>query len=762
MLLALLAALLFLSGASALVYQVLWLRMLSLTFGVTVHAASAVLAAFMAGLAIGGVAAGRAADRTRYPLRLFGVVEVLIGLCALVTPVALGAVHDTYAAMFAGATERSTVSELVRFVMPFAVLLVPTTLMGATLPIVMKSSLRGLEGLGTRAAVLYGSNTAGAIGGALAAGLYLIPQVGLKQSFLAAAVVNGFVGVSALLLSSRREHGHVGPDPGIAAPAPEALPALPSSQRFLVLTVFAVSGFASLALEVVWFRALVILLGPSTYAFTLMLATVLAGIALGSYLITPVMRYRIDWLQALAWCQIGAALVAVRSFHGIRRTPRPPEWLEALLAPVGYLVPAATSSLTAILPTAIFFGLAFPIGLRLWAGARTDAGTAQRIGVFFSVNVCGGILGSIAAGFVLLPRLGSHGSLIVLAALFLLSGVALQVAAARKRPVVMAVSAAAALAFTAWARDVPKPTTFARYQAGRAVLFHEEGAQATVTVFGGPGTGNRVLYIDSYHQANDSPAMVFVHSRIGLLPAVLHPRPARALVVGLGGGATPGALSLYPGIQVEVVELSGGVVRAAERFAHVNFDVLRRPNVTTRVDDGRHFLTRTRGQYDVITADAIVPTNVGANNLYSAEYFRLVSGALAPGGIALHWNGGGNPTEYRLILRAFLQAFPQTTLWGDGKLMVGWKDAPALSRSRLDAMLSDPVMREVLKVMHVETFEHLARMFRANPDQARAVAGDGPFLTDDRPLIEYFARMPADSGGDVSQLRGDITTILRP
>ena len=554
----------------------------------------------------------------------------------------------------------------------------------------------------------------------------------------------------------------VGPiDP--AAPGDATL--LPLSVRYVVLAVFAVSGFASLALEIVWFRVLAILLGPSSYAFTLMLATVLAGIALGSYLITPFMKRRADWLQILAALQIAAAFVALRSFNGLRRPVHAPGWLEPLLSPsVGYMVPAAMSSIVAILPTAIFFGLAFPVGLRLWAGSGGDErGTAGRIGLFYSVNVCGGILGSIAAGFLLLPRLTSHGSLIALAALFLVSGLALQAALARRQPVVtMAVTAVAAVLFAIWAGDVPRPSAFPRYSEGRPVLFHEEGVQTTVSVFGGPGLGNRVMYIDSYHQANDNPNMVFIHARIGLLPALLHPQPKRALVVGLGGGATAGALSQYPGIQVDVVELSGGVVRGAEQFAHVNFDVLHRPNVSIRVDDGRNYLLRARGQYDVITADAIIPTNAGANNLYSAEYFKLVHDALAPGGIALHWNGAGDATQYGLILRAFVKAFPNTTLWADGKLMVGWKDPPALSRGRIDAMLADPRMVDVLKLMHVERFDHLARMFRANPEQARALAGEGLYLTDDRPLIEYFARLPPQAPADLGGLKGDIGTILRP
>jgi spermidine synthase len=510
---------------------------------------------------------------------------------------------------------------------------------------------------------------------------------------------------------------------------------------------------------------LVMFLGPTSYAFTLMLATVLTGIAAGSYLIAPLLRRRFDWVQGLAILQMGAALVALKSFGGLRRPPRAPEWLEPLAASwsLGHLRPAALSSIIAILPTAVFFGLAFPVGLKLWSADAGDARRdAERIGLFYAVNVFGGILGAIAAGFVLLPMLSSRGALILLAGLFMLSGIALQVTRLRAQPVLSVLSALAVVAFVVFAFEVPRPTAFPRFHAGRPILWQEEGPQTTVTVFGSGGTGDRVMYIDSHHQANDSPAMVFVHRRIGLLPAILHPSPQRALVVGLGGGATAGALSMYPGITLDVVELSGGVVRGAAQFAHVNFDVLRRPNVTVRVDDGRNFLLRTRTRYDVITADAIVPTNAGANNLYSAEYFQLVERALAPNGIALHWNGAHTPAEFRLILRAFVRAFPHTTLWADGKLMVGFKDAQALSRARIDGMFADPRMREVLALMNVESFDHLARMFRANPAQVRAIAGDGPYLTDDRPMIEYFATLPSEAGGDVTTVRGDIHTILRP
>jgi len=276
-----LVCLLILSGICALVYQVLWLRLLALTFGVTTHAASTVLASFMGGLALGSFVAGRLADRVRHPLRLFGLVELSIGLCALATPTALAGVHRLYLAVFPHLPASLPVATAVRFALSFAVLLVPTALMGATLPIVVKSSLARIDRIGTRIGVLYASNTAGAIVGTLLAGFYLIPHIGLTRSFLLAAGVNALVGVIAVA-TSRFVRPILGSGPN--APVAEASVVIPRVS-YVVLAVFAVSGFASLALEVIWFRVLILFLGPTTYAFTLMLASVLAGIAVSSAMV---------------------------------------------------------------------------------------------------------------------------------------------------------------------------------------------------------------------------------------------------------------------------------------------------------------------------------------------------------------------------------------------------------------------------------------------------------------------------------------------
>lgn len=760
-----LALLLLCSGICALIYQVLWLRVLALTFGVTVHAAAVVLASFMGGLALGSLLAGRLADRTPSPLRLFGLVELAIGLCALATPLALGAVQSVFVAASPYLPESLLLGTVIRVVLSFGVLLLPTALMGATLPIVIKSSLARLDGLGTRISILYASNTTGAILGALLAGFYLIPRIGLSRSFLIAAAINSAVGLTALALS--RALPRSGPSP-IAEPAPAeaAVTAERGQMRGaqVVLLVSALSGFASLALEVVWFRVLAIFLGPTSYTFTVVLATVLTGIALGSALAAPILRWRrLDGMQALALLQFAGAALVLTSFSGLVVPGQAPMWLARLMTSLGagFALPAAALSLTVVLPASLFFGLAFPIGLRLWAGAgKGDAETGRRVGVFYSVNVGGAILGSLVAGFLLLPLLGSRASLVAMAALYLLAGIALQLVCARRRPLVTGLAVSAVIAVVLQVQAVPDPLDLMhrRIYAGRPVIWQEEGPQTTVAVVG--GVNNRVMYLDGRHQANDSPGMTFIHRRIGILPAVLHPDPKRALVIGLGGGATAGGLSQYPGLGVDVIELSSGVVKASAYFSHMNFDILHHPNVRIRLDDGRNVLQRVRTRYDVITADAIIPRHAGANSLNSVEYFRLVRNALSPGGVALHWNGGATATEHQLILRAFVEAFPLATLWGDGSLMVGSLQPLSLSRDRIEVMLAEPATRAMLGLMHVESFAHLERMFKASPEDIRVYLGNGPVLSDDKPLLEYFESLPQDAL-DLSRLPRTTTGLLR-
>ena len=549
------------------------------------------------------------ADRSRNPLRLFGLVEAGIGIVAFLSPLTLQGVEALFLSVAPSLPDSVLIGSLVRGVLSFAVLLAPTALMGATMPVVVKSSLSRTDALGTRVSLMYAANTAGAICGTLLAGFYLIPHIGLSRAFLLAAGLNITIGLIAMLASRVVK---TGPAHGIATTvsADHSAGALPGGGR-MVLLVSAISGFASLALEVVWFRLLAIFQGPTSYTFTVVLATVLTGIAMGSAIAAPFMRWRrLDWTQLLAALQFAGAGIILSSFAGIARPAEGPAWVSHLLTwlGAGFAVPAVSMSLGVVLPASLFFGMSFPIGLRLWAGAdRLGTETGRRVGLFYSVNVGGGILGSLLAGFVLLPALGSRNSVIFSAALYIVGGLALQLTLARHRPLTTGLMTAALVALVSLAGSVPDPLSIVqrRIYTGRPVIWQEEGMQTTVAVAG--GMHNRVLFLDGRHQANDSEAMTFIHRRIGLLPVVLHPKPTRALVVGMGGGASAGAMSRYPGLHVDVVELSAGVIRARAYFGHINFDILRNPSVRLLVDDGRSVLQEVRQPYNIITADAIIP-----------------------------------------------------------------------------------------------------------------------------------------------------------
>jgi len=735
------------SGFSALVYQVLWLRLLGLVFGVTIHAASTVLAAFMAGLALGSLASGRVADRVRAPLRWFGAAELLIGLTALATPVALSALNGLYQHLHASVSQDLRVLTLARFLCSFMVLLVPTTLMGATMPLVIRAAARRVQDLGGHAAILYASNTAGALLGALITGYYLVGTVGISTSFQIAAVINLLVGAGALLWH------RVSAAPAPVSPVADARTAgitLPASARTLLLVVFTLSGFVTLALEIVWFRTLVMFLPATTYVFTTILAVVLGGIALGSALATRALRRERDWLARLSVLQIAIAVAAVASLAA-----------QAWTYSRGWRTGAALqASALSVLPTMVLMGAAFPIGLFCWTAASNDADrrAGERVGRFYLFNLCGAIAGAVAAGFVLIPTLGTRGSLLLVSSLSLASGLALLLQVApRRRGFALRTAAGGLLLFALAAVVMPDPieSVLTRRYGGAPLLWREEGAQSTVSIHQGE---HRVMYLDGLHQANDSPEMLATHRLIGTVAMALHPDARSALVIGLGGGATAGAVAQFSDASIDIVELSPTVVRGAEWFSHVNGDVLRRPNVRVHVDDGRNYLLLTPKRYDVITADIIQPFHAGAGSLYSREYYQLAARVLREDGVMLQWIGHRPDAQYRLIARTFLDTFPHTTVWAGGTLLAGRTRPLRISEERYrQRFVADEDFRNAMRLVGITDLSQLLALYTAGPEELRPFIGEGPVLTDDHPMVEFFLSLPrGDEQIALEGLRGGV------
>ena len=551
--------------------------------------------------------------------------------------------------------------------------------------------------------------------------------------------------------------------------------ALTDRQLLVVIAVFTLSGVISLAIEVVWFRVLTLFLRPTVYGFAVMLATILTGIALGSYVVTPLLERRLRWLSILAGLELAVGVAIVLSFRPLAYLPDLSNRLSPALSQVmpPYLVFPIAGSLLAIFPTALLMGLAFPIGLRLWArggrdtaapanptSGRSEERTARRVGTFYSLNVAGAIAGSLAAGFFLLPILGSRAAIILLGTLAFVSGLALLSVSELKTPGRVAIGLAASAVFgvAAWL----SPDAFVQFVEQRyrrqEIVWREEGVEATVVVH--KAANNELsLTVNGNHEASTGGVMTYVHRRIGHLPMALHPFARTALVIGMGGGATAGAVSVHDGVDVDVVELAGAVVRGARFFDTINYGVLSRPNVHVRVDDGRNYLMLTRRRYDIVTADVIHPIFAGSGNLYSREYFQLIRQVLNPGGLVLQW-AAGTEAEYKAIARTFVSVFPETTVWVDGSLLVGSLEPLQLRRAEFEAKLGLPGRARGLHDLGIESFDKLVTTFVAGPDELRAYVGPGPILTDDRPLTEYFLSLPRDRNPDLSSLKGDVKRYI--
>ncbi|MDO8681114.1 MAG: fused MFS/spermidine synthase [Acidobacteriota bacterium] len=782
-------ALFFFSGIAGLIYQVLWLRRLSVIFGVTVYAASTVLAAFMAGLAIGSLLAGRVLRRRIPALQAFGIAEILVGVTGLVSPLLLEAASSIYLMLHRAAPESLGVVTVARLLCSFAILVVPTAMMGMTLPLLsaavanVLSELRpepakaeasrrapASASIGSSVSLLYTVNTAGAMVGTLVTGFVLIPAIGIQRAFLIAAALNVIVGVTAIWMATRRSPGDQRAAKGSDPPSPKGFgeagseriaPDVGERSALALWIAVVVSGFASLGLEVLWFRLMLQFVIATTEAFTAMLATVLAGIAIGGGLASQILKSRARLPFWITIVQAGTGLATLASMAFLLWTVQN-GWNTMLLW---------RAVTIAILPPAILMGVGFPLMLGMATQsipAGAPAQVSDRIGHLYALNVFGAIAGSLAAGFVLLPWIGAMSSLVVLAALYLASALIMALSGPAEgrgwwvaRRLALATVAAIAVAFGLIGDRMPDPFKVAidrRYGDLLLEFWRDEGAQTAVSVRA--SRFQHVLYLDGLHQANDQFGMVRLHRAIGHLPMVLHGSASDVLVVGLGGGATPGAISQHKDVRVQVVELSTSVVGAAPFFAHVNYDLLNQTNVDLRIDDGRNFLTFTDRRFDVITADIIQPEHAGAGHVYSREYFALVRRALKDGGIALQWIGHRPSVEYKLIMRTFLDVFPQATLWYDGQFMVGTRQPLSIDPASLDRLRSDPATRDALDAIGLTGFDVLRSWYTAGADEMRAFVGAGPVLTDDRPLVEYSHWLPDEQPPlDLASLKGDVSRI---
>jgi spermidine synthase len=708
------AALLFLSGAAALAYEVLWARDWALLYGSTATGATVVLVAYFAGLALGARVGGWLAGDG---LRLYAALE--LGTAA--TAIAYLAVRPALpeAAVWITRATLPGLLPVARTLFALAVLLVPTTLLGATLP-------AATAGLGTENAAaggrLYAANTLGGAVGALVCGFVAVRTLGVRGTFVAAAALDVLVGAAALQLTAR--------------PTPEAT-AEESPSRGVAL-VAAATGFAGLAGEVLWTRGLSGVLSSSVYSVALVLAAVLLGIVLGASAAVRLLRRPSaarSWLAGTAAC-LAIAMVASR----FALSALPDVSLVAIRAlgvrgpGAGLAVEALLALLVVLLP-AVLLGTMFPLTLAL--AGRPRSAMARVL----AANTAGGIAGALAGAFVLLPRLGLGGGLFAVAAL--MAAVAAALAPARAVRIVAAGGAVVALAIAVVAPPLHLPW---RAPSGDRLLFYRDGATATVMVTA-DARGQKRLRVNGQYSLGGTDGLL-LESREAHIPLLLHPQPTRMLHLGVGTGDTIGAALTHPDLTVDGVELVAETLAAAALFATENRGLLENPRAHLVADDARSHLLASDASYDVILSDLFLPWTAGTASLYSLDFYRLGLSHLRPGGLYCQWlplHQLAVP-DLEAIVATFTTAFPHVGLWvayhrsaTPLAALVGSATPSATSAAGLRPRLDDPTLARALAGAGLDSSLDLAALYVTDGAHLRAATAGVAPITDDRPRLEFTA-----------------------
>jgi spermidine synthase len=721
-----------LSGSSGLIYEVVWLRMLSRTLGSTVYAASTILAVFMAGLALGSFVLGRFADRVRRPLLLYACLEAGIGATALLSLGMNSWPLPLYRMIYSLAGNSRAVLTLGQVILVMIALLIPTSLMGATLPTLCAYGVRRLGSIGGVVGTLYALNTLGAMAGVLTGGFVLIGAIGETRTVLAGVAINWLVasGVLAFVPSGATEQRPLAaPD---TAPIGAGIHRRESRViRRMVLLCFGLSGFVSLAMEILWSRMLVLYLGPSIYAFSAMLAVMLAGIGAGGWLGARIYQWK-DSLVTLARLELGVAISIASGLAVFKYVHNAHIFVPPLIV-VG--------------PAALFLGVAFPVAVRCYTDQVPVIG--RKVGELYAWNTVGCILGALAGGFVLVPLVGTAKSGVILAGITAVSSLALFAVHPRGIRRIRIGDAAVLLAVAVILANIGDPyrDVLDSHLREAEIFADSEEAAATTTAAGDPDNPtSRQLYINGAGMT----ALLTGNKLMAHLPLWLSDSPRDALVICMGMGTSFRSATRHPDIDVTVVELVPAVPRFMH-FYHADADrVMAQPNAHVVIDDGRNYLLMHQRQFDAITIDPPPPLySAGAVNLYTREFFELCAQRLRPDGAVCLWIPPAPISDSKMILRTYATVFPYVSVWSGptpGFLLIGTLRPVNDVKARVRRGFADrATVADLIEWdRSCDTPQKILSLWVCDRDALLAFTSDSSIVTDDHPYTEFpFWRMNA-------------------
>jgi spermidine synthase len=726
-----------LSGISALIYQVLWARELSLVVGVEVYAITLAVSAFFAGIAGGSAFFGRMADRATSSTRLYAVLEAGIAATAFAVTLALPSLAILYARLQAHIG-------VFALALPFVVVSVPALLMGGTLPV----AVRALQPQNLRIAVdggfLYTANTAGGIAGVLIASFVLIPWIGIRGTASVAALLNL---VACIVVWQRPKDVAHDQEKVAVAEKHHAPSVLPSR---LPLVLYALAGAVALGYEVVWSQAIGQFVSTRAFSFSIVLAVYLSGLALGAWFGSRLVKRGLDSWGAFGLLISGAGLISMLEFSVMGR------WTLLAQMRIGEMVLKAAGSealrmyasfATAgiglvFLPT-LLLGAAFPVALRLIAG---KSGSGRSVGDAISANTAAGIVGTMITGFVMIPTLGVVRTLALLTIIAGTIGIAATLFATRRwMKALVALTAVSTMVAATLTPADRLAGLLLHTRGGGALVFYEEGRGATVAVAQQRSKDNvfRRLFVQGVSNSGDAmPSMRYMRLQT-MIPLLIHTgEPKSVMVVGFGTGITAGETLRYPGLTTRVcAELLPSIVRAGTLFPE-NYNAWKDDRLNIRVHDGRQELIRSNQSYDVITLEPPPPSAQGVANLYSVEFYEIAKKRLNQNGILAQWLpiATQNEQQTRELVRSFLNAFPYATLWTTElheMLLVGSPQPIRIDVRTLQERFAPESVVASMKGVGIDSPAAVLATWVTDRSGLERFAGDARAVTDDRPRIEY-------------------------
>lgn len=763
-----------LSGIAALIYQVTWFKYLSYFLGNGTYAQAIVLATFMGGLALGAWIFGKKSDRSKNPFKLFAWLEITIAIyCFFYEPI-FNLIKEVFIHVVSANewASDSTKTLLLSFLASASALIIPTTLMGGTLPVLVKCLSQKVKDIGKNVALLYFINSLGAVIGSMIAGFYLIVTFGLQIATYFGAALDLIVGLVFLIFTT--------------VPSPlketkintsvqsESKPifSIDRKKKNTVLLVAGLSGLAAMMYEVVWLRLLIPVLSSTTYSFTIILTVFITGITIGSLLIYYLFRFLKKPMLFLGICQF---MIVVSVMISITFYDKIPYYIWQDVGPaestdqayLGYLATQCYYVFLLLIVPTIFMGMSLPLAAKLLASNIKKSG--EEVGAVFGINTIGTVVGSLVAGLVLIPLIGLRHTLEcaiginVLCTFFIFQQVK-EIKLFGKLTTVGIIVLLCTFYFSQikeeqWARGImtsqiarqinqkKAPKSYAEFIEGTKkdnskIVYYNEGVAGTIVVC--QTDKSTALYTNGKSDAN-SVGDLRTQSALGHVPLILHPQPDSVFVIGFGAGHTIGSVMVHEKVKfAEVAEISPEVIEASNFFTHVNQQPLENPNLHLIKNDGVAALRVAPHQYDVIISQPSNPWSAGVGNLFTKEFFSDCKKKLRPGGYVAQWFGLYEMSEQnlKLILRTALSEFEHIEIWalGPNDILLLCSETPF--NFDIDALEKN--YAEVQDVLAVENIGihsfpiFLSQQFLSNTNALKTYVGNGPLNTENQPLLEFW------------------------